>query len=288
MRPPVALLAHAVDEPGRAAFWPLAEFSPEWVAIRWALEPRGPGPLHRPAGRAHAGRGGARSRGRGGSARPRERGRGAGRRPRARLSGVRPARRARRGRRLRRPRALVGGRGRAPGRRGDGRTRFAPVRRARGGHGGAAGDVRDRRATTGILVREAYMRLQMRAAQQEFGDGVAVVCGAWHVPALREKTTVAADRALLKGLPKVKADMTWVPWTHRRLARASGYGAGIDSPGWYGHLFGAPGPARRAVADQGRRPAARRGPAWSPRRTSSRRSGWPRPSPRCAGARCPA
>ncbi|MER8225709.1 DUF5682 family protein, partial [Streptomyces sp. NPDC094143] len=27
MRPPVALLAHAVDEPGRSAFWPLAEFS---------------------------------------------------------------------------------------------------------------------------------------------------------------------------------------------------------------------------------------------------------------------
>lgn len=36
MRPPVALLAHAVDDPGRAAFWPMAEFSPEWVAIRWA------------------------------------------------------------------------------------------------------------------------------------------------------------------------------------------------------------------------------------------------------------
>ena len=89
------------------------------------------------------------------------------------------------------------------------------------------------------LVREAYMRLQVRAAQREFGDEVAVVCGAWHVPALRQKTTVAADKALLKGLPKVKADMTWVPWTYRRLARASGYGAGIDSPGWYGHLFSA-------------------------------------------------
>ncbi|WP_245245253.1 DUF5682 family protein, partial [Streptomyces palmae] len=37
MRPPVALLAHAADDPGRAAFWPLADFSPEWVAIRWAL-----------------------------------------------------------------------------------------------------------------------------------------------------------------------------------------------------------------------------------------------------------
>ena len=88
-------------------------------------------------------------------------------------------------------------------------------------------------------VREAYMRIQLRTARKEFGDGVAVVCGAWHVPALAARTTVAADRALLKGLPKVKAEMTWVPWTHRRLARHSGYGAGIDSPGWYGHLFGA-------------------------------------------------
>ncbi len=63
---------------------------------------------------------------------------------------------------------------------------------------------------------------------------------AWHVPALRRKATVTADRALLKGLPKVRTDMTWVPWTHRRLSRASGYGAGITSPGWYGHLFSAP------------------------------------------------
>ncbi|TBO54907.1 hypothetical protein EYS09_36060, partial [Streptomyces kasugaensis] len=38
MRPPVALLAHVLDDPGRAAFWPLAEFSPEWVALRWAVE----------------------------------------------------------------------------------------------------------------------------------------------------------------------------------------------------------------------------------------------------------
>ncbi len=48
-------------------------------------------------------------------------------------------------------------------------------------------------------VREAYMRIQLRTARKEFGDGVAVVCGAWHVPALAARTTLAADRALLKG-----------------------------------------------------------------------------------------
>jgi Family of unknown function (DUF5682) len=91
-------------------------------------------------------------------------------------------------------------------------------------------------------VREAHMRGRLRAARKEFGDfadggGVAVVCGAWHVPALLAKTTATADRALIKGLPRIKTELTWVPWTHRRLARRSGYGAGIDSPGWYGHLF---------------------------------------------------
>src|SRR5215469_3627926 len=36
LRPPVAVLAHAPDKPGRAAFWPYADFSPEWQALRYA------------------------------------------------------------------------------------------------------------------------------------------------------------------------------------------------------------------------------------------------------------
>ncbi|WP_254651266.1 DUF5682 family protein, partial [Streptomyces sp. GbtcB7] len=38
MPPPLRPLAPGGDEPRRPAFWPLAEFSPEWVANRWALE----------------------------------------------------------------------------------------------------------------------------------------------------------------------------------------------------------------------------------------------------------
>ena len=45
------------------------------------------------------------------------------------------------------------------------------------------------------------------------------------------------DTALLKGLPKIKVEVTWVPWTYGRLAYSSGYGAGIESPGWYHHLW---------------------------------------------------
>ncbi|MGW3688220.1 DUF5682 family protein [Streptomyces sp. NPDC005125] len=238
MRPPVALLAHAVDDPGRAAFWPLAEFSPEWVAIRWALhhdvpvrfidlpaahslamtDSPAPGADH-DHDRGQAGDGDAA---------------GAVAAPPIDPIGV-----------------LAEAAGyddperwwedvvehRAPdGRLVDPRAPFAALGEAMTALREVYGDGGHPRDA----VREAYMRIQLRAARKEFGDDVVVVCGAWHVPALGARTTVTADRALLKGLPKVKTELTWVPWTHRRLARHSGYGAGIDSPGWYGHLFGAP------------------------------------------------
>jgi hypothetical protein len=89
--------------------------------------------------------------------------------------------------------------------------------------------------------REAYMRQTLRAAMKQTEGPVAVVCGAWHAPALTGQLPPAnADAAVLRGMPKRKTTLTWVPWTHSRLAAASGYGAGVTSPGWYHHLFTAP------------------------------------------------
>ncbi|MEU3921012.1 DUF5682 family protein [Streptomyces sp. NPDC029004] len=278
MRPPVALLAHAVDDPGRAAFWPLAAFSPEWVAIRWALEQAVPVRfIDLPAAHSLA-LAAAEEKDSCGADPDRDAdhqplpdavaadpewdavpgGEPSVVAPEAQSvdpewdavpdAGVRID-----------PIAVLaktagyddperwwedvvehrgsGSRAGPEGREGDDpRAPFAALGEAMTalremyGHGGLDRD----------LAREAHMRIQLRAARKEFGDDVAVVCGAWHVPALAGKTTLAADKALLKGLPKVRTEMTWVPWTHRRLARHSGYGAGIDSPGWYGHLFGAP------------------------------------------------
>ncbi|MFE9772511.1 DUF5682 family protein [Streptomyces sp. NPDC005931] len=343
MRPPVALLAHAVDEPGRSVFWPLAEFSPEWVAIRWALEhgvparfidlpathtlvwEREPG-VEADSGRAEPGASGKgetgpRGRGtgagegsgtaaRGGSGTGAEGGAGtgagdgaaAGAGPGAATAAPgsgpamdpagAPASGPEAGSGVDGPEGMVPGVDASPD--GDAHGARTGSDGAPGGEeaagagagvridplrvlAGAAGyddperwweDVVEHRgvgegdalapftvleeAMTALrdaygdgghgrdLVREAHMRLRIRAAQREFEGRVAVVCGAWHVPALRRSPTVAADRALLKGLPRIKADMTWVPWTNRRLSRVSGYGAGIDSPGWYGHLFGSP------------------------------------------------
>lgn len=86
-------------------------------------------------------------------------------------------------------------------------------------------------------VREAFMRLALRAALKDEPGDIAVVVGAWHVPALRAKVSQAEDRARLRGLDKVKVESAWVPWSDSRLASASGYGAGVTAPGWYRHLW---------------------------------------------------
>ncbi len=87
------------------------------------------------------------------------------------------------------------------------------------------------------LRREAWMRRGLREAEKAGAQNIAMVCGAWHVPALRQTVKAADDAALLKGLPKAKVRATWAPWTYERLAMASGYGAGVESPGWYEHLW---------------------------------------------------
>jgi len=86
-------------------------------------------------------------------------------------------------------------------------------------------------------LREAYMRKMIRQAEKEMFQNIAVICGAWHVPALVSMPKQKDDNELLKGLPKVKVDCTWIPWTYSRLSYRSGYGAGINSPGWYEHVW---------------------------------------------------
>ena len=89
------------------------------------------------------------------------------------------------------------------------------------------------------LIREAYMRKKLRKAIKDKYERIAVVCGAWHTPALDDLNAykVKDDNALLKGIPKVKTKATWIPWTYDRIATSSGYGAGVVSPAWYELLF---------------------------------------------------
>lgn len=86
--------------------------------------------------------------------------------------------------------------------------------------------------------REAYMRKVIKQAEKQGYQKIVVICGAWHAPILADlKAQNKADTALLKGLPKVKVDAAWIAWTHGRLSRDTGYGAGVNAVGWYTHLW---------------------------------------------------
>lgn len=219
--PPVALLGYVVDTPQRAAFLPFGEFSPEWQAFVWARSHDVPVramdlPLANSLARGHGADNGE----------------------------LRLAEHP-----VGDPLAALAAAAGDPDperwwddvieHRGDGAHAFEAVAEAmsavRGGW---------EAASLSEAQREAFMRQTLRKAIAEGHERIAVVCGAWHVPALTEPLpTATIDTRTLRGLPKVKVGVSWVPWTHRRLASATGYGAGVRSPGWYAHVFRHPGPA---------------------------------------------
>jgi len=217
--PPVALLGHVADRPASAAFLPFAEFSPEWQAFRWAsrqgVEVRGIDlPLANSLAAHHDDD----------------------------LFSVHPDGH-------RDPLAeLAAAAGDTDPERwwdtvvehaGVGADPFAVFDAVAEAMAAArAGTVPSESESR----REAHMRTTLRAVLAAGHERVAVVCGAWHVPAMGDVSAASTDRAALRGLAKVKVSISWVPWTHRRLASASGYGAGVRSPGWYAHRFEHPGP----------------------------------------------
>lgn len=249
MQPPVALLSYCPDEPGLAVYHPFAVFSPEWQAARWAISAGVPVrfidlPMTHGLALDKARRDAEKNQIEASvpgdmastppdtdvAAEPAD----------AQEPGLEPES----GDPLN---WLAQAAGYADGEawwnhmveeRGDGEQLFAAISeamlalRAEWGDRYRGADEAQREA-----LREAHMRQCIRAAQKDGFERIAVVCGAWHLGGLRSTVTGKADQALLKGLPKVKVQTTWVPWTYRHLARASGYGAGIQSPGWYEHLW---------------------------------------------------
>ncbi len=215
MKPPVALLVYASDQPSESVYYPFAAFSPEWQAIRHALENRVPvrfmdlPQTHQLLAEESESE-----------------------------SPEMPEAEPRRD-----PlRWLAEAAGFSDGERWwehmvehrrDGTDLFAAILEAMT----ALRDEFPEPPNLREARREAHMRQTIRKAEAEGFQRIAVVCGAWHAPALVTRPDPAADLAVLKGLPKAKVSSTWVPWTHGRLAFASGYGAGVESPGWYHHLW---------------------------------------------------
>ena len=226
--PPIALLAYATDDPTRALFWPFACFSPEYQAARWAIrnnaslrfidlpaswllaEPKDQTPPEETGADPAAGPG---------------------------LSEI-----------ARLERDPVGILAAAAG-YGDGESWWRDVIEENPAPGpvfaAVAGAMAALRAEIPTpagheAAREAHMRIEIAGAVKETSGAIAVVCGAWHAPALQTQGSISADRALLKGAPKRKISATWAPWTAPRLATRSGYGAGVAAPGWCAHLWTTP------------------------------------------------
>lgn len=214
--PPVALLGYVANEPARAIFAPFASFSPEWQAVAWANAHDVPvRAIDLPMAVTFAEQGSDEL-----------------------LTDAAPVDPLR---------TLAAAAGDSdPERwwedviehRGDGASAFAAVAEAMAA------------AREGIVPsaaeerREAHMRRAIRRARRDGHVEIVVVCGAWHVPALDVDDgsyTATVDDATLRGLKRIKVASAWVPWTHRRLTARSGYGAGVDSPGWYRHVHEHPG-----------------------------------------------
>ncbi len=253
MKPPVAMLVYSPDEPRRASYFPLAEYSPEWQAIRWAAAHQVPVhfidlpqthhlAIEKAAHEALAKQAAE-------SDPPSAEGQTTDNAPETKAR-ANPEEAAKEPRYRHDPLALFA---EAAGyqdhelwweeqieRRQDANGLFAAILEV-------MQSVRDgtEPMTERDALREAFMRKQLRALHKDPTEKVAVICGAWHAPVLtetalagkREGCRVKDDNERLKSLPKLKTAMTWIPWSYSRMTFRSGYGAGVHSPGWYGHLW---------------------------------------------------
>ncbi len=220
MHPPLAILVHDEDDPVRASFIPFAVFSPEWQALQWALTRQRPVRfIDLPAGQRFA---------------LREEKEKVDEEAASETDSLR--------------RDPLSALAEAAG-ESDGECWWNGLVEQSGGGTEVFSAIADAMTALRSEVekqyplsyheaqREAHMRLEIAQALSETQDEIALICGAWHVPALVQLVPAKQDRELLKGSRSAKVTATWVPWTDSRLAAASGYGAGIISPGWYRHLW---------------------------------------------------
>lgn len=234
LRPPVAMLVYPPDAPRRAVFYPLAEFSPEWQALRFALSQS---IEVRFMDLPQAMRLAQEDRGETGPTDADDSNDSSEEPPASPAAASGPGSDVRED--------PLGALARAAGyddrelwweqqveQRHDAGGLFDAVLEAMQALREASGPMPPEEQR-----REAFMRQTIRQAQRDGFERIAVVCGAWHAPVLHTMPREADDRAALRGLKKIKTAAAWIPWTYSRLSYRSGYGAGIGSPGWYDALW---------------------------------------------------
>lgn len=235
-KPPLALLAYTHARPVRSILYPLAEYSPEWVALTWAVRNRRrvhfidlPAAvfleLHQP--RAAAAPGDAdnadepAAKRRGGSA--------ASEHTQAYLND---------------PYEAIARLAGEPDHETWWERHFEHAADAKAYVGQALEfgrglrDIRALPAEDENLVREAFMRRCIRTVLGRGHDPakILVVCGAFHAPVLDGDLPVMTDEEFA-ALPRAEISLTLMPYSYYRLSAQSGYGAGNHAPAYFQQLF---------------------------------------------------
>jgi hypothetical protein len=235
-RPPVALLAFTKARPVRSILYPMAAYSPEWVALRWALESRRevrfidlPAVVFLDLHQLTAAQPGPEAGGEGG--------------PSAPAGASAPAPKDHTQAYLDDPYEEIARIAGDPDhdtwweRQFEHTHEGAAYRDAIFEFGRSLREIRQdapaRVAET--LLREAFMRREIRAATAG-GRSAVVVCGAYHAPVLTDDLP-AMDDEEVRRLPRADCVLTLMPYSYHRLSAQSGYGAGNRAPAYFEMMY---------------------------------------------------
>lgn len=81
-------------------------------------------------------------------------------------------------------------------------------------------------------LREAYMRRRISESEQNYGKA-AIVTGAFHTSGIKNISFSEKDKILTDNLKSTASKATLMPYSYYRLSARSGYGAGSKAPGYY-------------------------------------------------------
>lgn len=238
-RPPLAVLAYTRERPVRSILYPLAEYSPEWVALTWGIRNKAETrfidlpasvflELHQitkePEEESETPQAEPAADGEGGSAKRRQ----LSEHTRAYLDD---------------PWEEIARLAGEPDhetwweRHFEHTTEPAAYVRSIFEFGRGLRELRELSEESEDLIREAYMRRCIREVLTKHKpEKVLVVCGAFHASALTHEMEPMTDRQV-KALPRVDSSLTLMPYSYYRLSSQSGYGAGNHAPAYFQRLF---------------------------------------------------
>lgn len=85
-------------------------------------------------------------------------------------------------------------------------------------------------------LREAYMRRRICETEKEYGK-TAVITGAFHTSGIKDIPYSEKDKKLTEKLDTANSRSTLMPYSYFRLSSRSGYGAGSKAPAYYEMLW---------------------------------------------------